>query len=411
MREVVVVDAVRSPIGKAGWGGKKQGILAEMSAQDLLAQVIRAVTDRVKAKAEGFREEMIEEVLVGCLTQIGEQGGNVARISSLIAGLPQDVSGSTVNRYCNAGLSAINWAAQTILTNAGDVMIAAGVEMMSHYGMTDDVSVAMQAGKKVVLSEKLPETGMMIPQGVSAELIADQFGLTREDMDRFGLWSHQKAVQARREGRLANRIVPIRCPDAEGKETVVSEDQTPRAACLDEPETSLAQMATLAPRFREDGRVTAGNSSQIVDGAAAVMLMEKGTAERLGLEPMVTLRAFGNAGGDPQLMLLAPIPAAEKALARAGATIGDMDVIEPNEAFASPCLAFARHFGYPDDDPRVNPSGGAIALGHPIGASGVIYFSEMCHELVHRGGRWGLQLVCGGGGIGIATVVEREGAG
>ena len=154
--------------------------------------------------------------------------------------------------------------------------------------------------------------------------------------------------------------------------------------------------------------VTAGNSSQIVDGAAAVMLMEKNKAKELGLKPLTTIRSFGNAGGDPQLMLLAPIPAAEKALARAGKGIGDMDVIEPNEAFASPCLAFARHFEYADDDPRVNPSGGAIALGHPIGASGVIYFTEMCHELNARDGRWGLQLVCGGGGIGIATVVERE---
>lgn len=408
MREVVVVDAIRSPIGRAGWGGKKQGALSEMSAQDLLAQLLRALADRVKERAQGFEEDMIEEVLVGCLSQIGEQGGNIARIASLIAGLPQEVSGSTVNRYCNAGLSAVNWAAQSIMTNAGDVMIAAGVEMMSHYAMTDDISVAMQAGKKVVFSDRMADTGMMIPQGVSAEKVAEKYGLTREEMDRFGLWSHQKAIQAEREGRLEDRRVQIQCKDAEGNEIVVKQDETPRAACLDDPEGSLAKIASLVPRFKDDGMVTAGNSSQIVDGAGAVMLMEKGKAKELGLKPLATIRSFGNAGGDPQLMLLAPIPAAEKALARAGTGIKDMDVIEPNEAFASPCLAFAKHFGYANDDPRVNPSGGAIALGHPIGASGVIYFSEMCHELDARNGRWGLQLVCGGGGIGIATVVERE---
>ena len=408
MREVVVVEALRSPIGRAGWGGKKQGSLSEMSAQDLLAQVVRAVVDRVKARSDGFREEMIEELLVGCLTQIGEQGGNIARISALLAGLPQEVSGSTVNRYCNAGLSAVNWAAQSIACNAGDVMIAAGVEMMSHYGMGDDIAVAVEAGKKVTFSADFADTGMMIPQGISAELVADRYALTREEMDRFGLWSHQKAVRTEREGGFRNRRVAIRSRDALGNEVIVEQDETTREACLDDPEGALAKLAALPPRFREGGRVTAGNSSQIVDGAAAVILMEKRRAMDLGLKPLATLRSFGNAGGDPQLMLLAPIPAAEKALERAGKTIREMDVIEPNEAFASPCLAFARHFGYADDDPRVNPSGGAIALGHPIGASGVIYFSEMCHELDARQGRWGLQLVCGGGGIGIATVVERE---
>ena len=408
MREVVVVDAVRSPIGKAGWGGKKQGMLSEMSAQDLLARVLRSLVDRVKERATGFEEHMIEEVLVGCLTQIGEQGGNIARIASLIADLPREVSGSTVNRYCNAGLSAVNWAAQSIMSNAGDIMIAAGVELMSHYGMTDDISLPVKAGKKVVFSDRLPETGMMIPQGMSAELVAEKYGLSREEMDRFGLWSNQKAVQAQRDGRLKDRLVPVLAKDAEGNEVWITTDETPRAACLDDPEGALAKMATLPSRFKENGMVTAGNSSQIVDGTAAAMLMDKQKARELGLKPLATIRSFGNAGGDPQLMLLAPIPAAEKALARAGKGIDDMDVIEPNEAFASPCLAFARHFKYANDDPRVNPSGGAIALGHPIGASGVIYFSEMCHELNMRDGRWGLQLLCGGGGIGIATVVERE---
>ncbi len=350
---------------------------------------------------------MVEEVIVGCLSQIGEQGANIARIATLVAGYPHAVSGSTANRFCNAGLSAINWAAMSIMTNAGDIMIAAGIEMMGHYGMTDDVTVAMEAGKKVVFSPKFGDTGMMTPQGVSAELCADKYDLTREDMDKFGLWSNQKATISQREGWNRDRIIPI--TDQAGN--TIDTDETPRAACLDDPETSLTKMSSLPPRFRpldEGGRVTAGNSSQIVDGTAAVMLMTKEKARELGLKPLATIRSFGNAGDDPQLMLLAPIPAAEKALDRAGKTINDMDVIEPNEAFASPCLAFAKHFGYAFDDPRVNPSGGAISLGHPIGASGVIYFSEMVHELNRQGGRWGLQMICGGGGIGIATTVERE---
>ena len=230
MREVVVVDAVRSPIGKSGWGGKKQGMLSEMSAQDLLARVLRSLVDRVKERATGFEEHMIEEVLVGCLTQIGEQGGNIARIASLIADLPREVSGSTVNRYCNAGLSAVNWAAQSIMSNAGDIMIAAGVELMSHYGMTDDISLPVKTGKKVVFSDRLPETGMMIPQGMSAELVAEKYGLSREEMDRFGLWSNQKAVQAQRDGRLKDRLVPVLAKDAEGNEVWITTDETPRAA-------------------------------------------------------------------------------------------------------------------------------------------------------------------------------------
>ena len=221
MREVVVVDALRAPVGRAGWGGKKQGMLSEMSAQDLLAHVLRSLVDRVKARAPGFEEKEIEEVLVGCLTQIGEQGANIARVAALIADLPQEVSGSTVNRYCNAGLSAINWAAQSILANAGDIMIAAGVEMMSHYGMTDDVSVAMQAGKKVVFSDRFGDTGMMTPQGVSAEMVADKYDLTREEMDQFGIWSHQKVIQAQREGRLEHRLVPIPVKAPGGEEILM----------------------------------------------------------------------------------------------------------------------------------------------------------------------------------------------
>lgn len=411
LKEPVVVDAIRSPIGRAGWGGKKSGAFSDISAQDLLAQVLKKLVERTVARTPKFDPATIEEVLVGCLTQIGEQGGNIARIASLVAGLPREVSGSTVNRYCNAGLAALNWCAQKIMCGVGDTYIGAGVEVMSHYGMGDDIAVAAEANRRVVFSHRFAETGMLIPQGVSAELVADKYSITRDEMDRFGLWSNQKAVRAQREGRFQGRVVPIEAPDGQGGKRLVESDETPRPVCLDDPEGALAKMQGLPPRFRtpdEGGRVTAGNSSQIVDGAGAVLLMSKEKALSLGLEPLATIRSFGNAGDDPTLMLTAPIPAAEKALARAGKTIRDMDVIEPNEAFASPCIAFARHFGYANDDARVNPSGGAIALGHPIGASGVIYFGEMCHELARLGGRHGLQLICGGGGIGIATVVERE---
>jgi acetyl-CoA acyltransferase len=254
---------------------------------------------------------------------------------------------------------------------------------------------------------------MSFVQGESAEQVADKYGLTREDMDKFGIWSHQKATKGMRdktayERRVVPMEVEVEHPDGSTEMKIVTEDQTVREICLDDPETAWMQMESLNPVFREDGRVTAGNSSQISDGASAVMLMAREKADELGLKPFVKVLSTAVAGDDPQLMLTGPIPAMERALTRAGnLTMADMHCIEPNEAFASPCLAFAKHFDYSFDDPRVNPYGGAIAIGHPIGSSGVQFFTNMVHFLVNTNQRYGIQTLCGGGGVGIATIVQN----
>ena len=405
LRDVVVVDAVRSAIGKSGRNGmKKNGQLCQASSQELLATILRGLVDRVKARAPKFEEAGIEDVIVGCLSQIGDQGGNIARFSTLLAGLPNSVCACTVNQYCNAGLKSIMFGTQGIQSGDGDVMICAGVEIMSHYGMGSDIMVATEAGLPVRWTDRYEEIEMHVPQGACAEMISADEGHTREDLDRFGRWSMQKAVTAQRNGWFDN-IIPFDFK-WEGTAHHVDTDEVLRPKAVDDPEGFLADIGKLPTPFKPDGIVTAGNSSQIVDGAAAVMLMSADKAEALGLEPLVRIRALSVAGGEPVPMLLAPIPAMKKALARCGKTIDDMDLIEPNEAFASPCLAFANAFGYAYDDPRVNPTGGAIALGHPIGASGVLYFSEMVRHLKRTGKKFGIQTLCGGGGLGVAAVVE-----
>jgi acetyl-CoA acetyltransferase family protein len=401
----VVVDATRSAIGKSGWKGmEKNGQLCQASAQDLLAEVMRGLCDRVKEKAPNFDEKEIENVSVGCLSQIGEQGLNIARVSSLLAGIPKEAAGCTTNQYCNSGLKAINIAAHEIMLDEGDIMIAAGIEIMSHYGMGADARVAMDAKYPVRLSTRMMETQMMTPQGQCAEWISADQEHTREDLDKFGAWSMKKAVEARRNG-LFDNIIPFTFK-WQGEERTVDTDETLRDKAADDPEGFMAKIATLPTPFKKDGIVSAANSSQIVDGAGAVMLMSADKAEELGLEPLARFVSGAVAGGEPMPMLLAPIPAAQKALKRAGKTIDDVDVIEPNEAFVSPLLQFADDLGYDRMDERINPTGGAVALGHPIGASGVIYFGEMCRALKRNKGRAGLQMICGGGGVGIACVVE-----
>lgn len=406
IREVVVVDAVRSAIGKSGRDGmKKNGQLCQASSQDLLAAVMRGLLDRVKDKCPKFDEHDIEDVIVGCLSQIGEQGMNLARVAALMAGLPQEASACTVNQFCNAGLKSIMFGAQSIQVGNGDVMLCAGVELMSHYGMGADVQVAMDANYPVRFSPRFADSGMTVPQGLCAEMISESEGHTREDLDRFGLRSMQNAVNAQRNGWFDN-IIPFEY-EWEGQKRRVDTDEVFRAKAVDDPDGFLQDLGKLPTPFKQDGRVTAGNSSQIVDGAAAVLLMSADKAEALGVEPLARIIGLAVAGGEPVPMLLAPIPAMRKALARCGKKMDDMDLIEPNEAFASPCLAFANAFGYAYDDPRVNPTGGAIAMGHPIGASGVVYFGEMVRHLKRTNGRYGIQTLCGGGGLGVAAVVER----
>jgi acetyl-CoA acyltransferase len=286
----------------------------------------------------------------------------------------------------------------------GDVIVCSGVEVMSHYGMGADLKVAMEAQYPVRLSSRFAETGMIVTQGQCAEMISENQGHTREDLDRFGAWSMAKAVKARREG-LFDNIIPFELSWANETRTIDT-DEVLREKAADDPDGFMQDLARLPAPFKNGGMVTAGNSSQIVDGAAAVLLMSADKAEQLGLEPPCRISSCAVSGGEPVPMLLAPIPATQKALKRAGKTIDDMDVIEPNEAFVSPLIQFADDLGYDRMDERVNPTGGAVALGHPIGASGVVYFGEMCRHLKRIKGRAGVQMMCGGGGVGIATVVE-----
>lgn len=405
MEEAVVIDVVRSAIGKSGVDGmKKNGQLCQASAQDLLAAVIRGLVDRVKAQSRGFEERLIEDVIVGCLSQVGEQGSNVARAALLLAGLPEEVCGCTVNQYCNAGLKTIMFGAQTIQTGNADAILCAGVELMSHYPIWCDVAVADKAGLPVRFSPHFNEIGMSTPQGLCAEMISEDEGHTREELDRFGMWSMQKAVMAQRNG-LFDNIIPFEY-EWDGQKRSVVEDEVLRPQAVDDPDAFWDALRSLRTPFKENGRVTPGNSSQIVDGSAAVLLMSARKAEALGLQPIAIIRSLAVSGGAPTPMLLAPIPATQKALKRAGLRMDDMDVIEPNEAFATPCLSFANALGYAYDDPRVNPTGGAIALGHPIGATGVLYFGEMIRHLKRTNKKYGVQMLCGGGGLGIAAVVE-----
>lgn len=422
LREVVVVDAIRTPIGKSSRAqmSKFGGYYRNVSSQDMLAGVLEKLVDRVQADSSDFDAHEIEDVHVGVLTQVGDQGGNIARIAQLMTrNIPDTVAAATVNRYCNSGLQAINTLVNAIKVGDGDIMIAAGVENLTHYPMGIDFQLGTFINVDQIYAhiseERMPDlqARMSFIQGESAELVAEKYDLSREDMDKFGLWSHQKATSAMRDKKnYEKRVVPfdvkMENPDGSFETKTVTEDQTVRTICLDDPDTAWAQMSSLKPVFRPDGRVTAGNSSQISDGASAVMLMAREKADKLGLKPMARILSTAVAGDNPMLMLLGPIPAQERALERAGdLKMADMDCIEPNEAFASPCLAFAKHFDYPFDDPRVNPYGGAISIGHPIGSSGVQYFTDMVHYLVNENKRYGIQTLCGGGGVGIATVVER----
>jgi len=421
LKECVVVDAIRSPLGRSGWkAATKKGQLYYSTAHEMSSQIISTLVNRIKKKSPEFQTEMIEDVAMRVSAQFGEQGGNLGRIAVLVADLPNEIAGWTVDRYCNAGLQAINAQAQAIMTGCGDVMIATGVEFMSKYPLGSSILVEMKDGRKNKLHKTFIKKTIIM--GLAAEKVAEKWDLKREDLDEFGAWSHQKAVKAMRdENWYEKRVVTLKIDehdprtnkpikDEEGKTKIklVGKDETPRAMYLDTPDIALEKMKKLKPRFKADGVVTAGNSSQIADGCSAVMLMSREKAESLGLKPMCIIRSMAVSGSDPILMLEGPIPAQQKALARQGMDMSEMDVIEPNEAFASPCLAFAEAFDYDYMDPRVNPSGGAIALGHAIGNSGVMYFVEMVWELLRRKKRWGIEALCGGGGVGIATIVENE---
>ena len=398
LREAWIVDAARTPIGRYG------GALASVRPDDLAAIVIRALVQRT-----GVDAAQVEDVILGCANQAGEDNRNVARMAGLLAGLPVEVAGQTVNRLCGSGLQAINTAAHAIGAGDGEVFIAGGVESMTRapYVLLKP-ETAYDRGSRTMedttLGWRFVNPAMQtayppISLGETAECVADQWTVSRERQDAFALESQHRAVSAIEAGRFAGQIVPVSVPGRKGAVTVVDRDEHPR------PDTSAEALAALRPAFRAGGSVTAGNSSGINDGAAAVLLVEADRARALGLTPLARVVATAVAGVHPDVMGIGPVPAVRKALARAGLAVGDLDVVEINEAFASQSVACMDELGL--DPARVNPNGGAIALGHPLGASGARLMTMLVHELARTGGRYGLATMCIGVGQGIATVVER----
>lgn len=386
-REAVIVEAVRTAVGRKG------GQLKDWHPVDLLAQTLSALVQRTKIDAG-----LVEDVIIGCVSQVGEQSLNVGRNAVLAAGFPETVPGTTVDRQCGSSQQAIHFAAQGVLSGAYDVVIAGGVESMTRVPMG---SSYMQGPGAPFGSQMLKRyDNGLVHQGISADLVAQKWEISRRELDEFSLESHRRAARATAEGRFSSQIVPVPVLNVDGTSSMFEKDEGIRT------DTSLEKLASLKPAFKPDGLITAGNSSQISDGAAAVLIMERGTAEQLGLKPRARFVSFSLAGDNPILMLTAPIPATFKALARAGLTMDDIDLVEINEAFASVVLAWQRETGA--DLQKVNVNGGAVAVGHPIGASGVRLTTVLLYELERTGGRYGLQTICEGGGMANGMIIERE---
>ena len=398
LRETWIIDAVRTPFGRHG------GALAAVRPDDLAAVVLRALVDRT-----GIDPAEIEDVVMGCANQAGEDNRNVARMASLLAGFPVEVAGQTVNRLCGSGLQAINSASHAIGAGDGDVCLAGGVESMTRAPLVMlKPGTAWERGARTMedttlgwrfVNPRMRDLYPPISLGETAERVAGEWDVSRERQDAFALESQRRAVAAIEGGRFDSQLVPVEVPGRKGAVTVVDRDEHPR------PDTTAEALAGLRPAFTKDGTVTAGNSSGINDGAAAVLLAEAGRARALGLRPMARVVATAVAGVHPDVMGIGPVPAIRKVLDRAGLQVGDIDLVELNEAFASQSLACMDELGL--DPARVNPNGGAIALGHPLGASGGRLATMLVHELARTGGRYGLAAMCIGVGQGIATVVER----
>ena len=398
LREAWIVDAVRTPIGRYG------GALAGVRPDDLAALVLRALVERT-----GLDPAVVEDVILGCANQAGEDNRNVARMALLLAGYPVDVAGLTVNRLCGSGLQAINSAAHAIAVGDGDVLVAGGVESMSRapFVMLKPEAAFERGTRELVdstlgwrfVNPKLDAAYPTISLGETAECVADEWHVTRERQDAFAAESQRRAVAAIEGGRFDGQLVAVPIPQRKGDPLLVARDEHPR------PDTTAEGLAKLRPAFRDGGTVTAGNASGINDGAAAVLLVEAERGRALGLRPMARIIATAVAGVDPRVMGIGPVPAVRKVLGRAGLEVGDLDVVELNEAFASQSVACMDELGL--DPAVVNPNGGAIALGHPLGASGARLVTMLVHELARTGGRYGLASMCIGVGQGIATVVER----
>jgi acetyl-CoA acetyltransferase family protein len=389
MINAVIVDAIRTPLGR------RNGKLKNWHPVDLAAETLKALIDRT-----GIDPGLIDDVVMGCVMQVGEQAFNIGRNAVLAAGWPDTVPATTIDRQCGSSQQAAHFAAQGVMAGAYDIVVAAGVEVMTRVPMGS----AMADGKYgfpfgTAVGARYAPQGGLVPQGISAELIADKWNITRDDMDAFGLRSQTYALRATNEGRFDREILPVL--DAEGK--MMTTDEGLR-------DTTMESLGMLKPSFRpveEGGRVTPGNASQITDGASAILIMSEEKCNELGLTPRARFVNFSLAGDDPRYMLTAPIPATHKVLQRAGLTIDDIDLVEINEAFASVVLAWEKEL-HPDMD-RVNQNGGAIALGHPLGCSGARLMTTLLNELERTGGRYGLQTMCEGGGMANATIIERLG--
>jgi acetyl-CoA acyltransferase len=398
MPTAVIVDAVRTA------GGKRNGKLSGWHPVDLAAEVLNALVERNQ-----IDPAVVEDVIMGCVMQAGAQSVNVARNAVLAAGWPEEVPGTTVDRQCGSGQQAAHFAAQAVIAGAHDVVVAGGVEVMSQVPMgasIGDGRYGLPFGPR--MSQRYQDVGGLVPQGISAELIADKWGLTREDLDAFGAQSQLRAARARDEGRFDNEIIAVRSIHRD-KETgnITESDDLVTADEGIRPDTTAESLSNLKPAFKPDGKVTAGNSSQITDGASAALIMSEDKAAELGLTPRARFHSFALAGADPVMMLTAPIPATQRVLDKAGLSLDDIDLVEINEAFASVVVAWQRETGA--DMSKVNVNGGAIALGHPLGCSGTKLLATLLNELERTGGRYGLETMCEGGGMANATIIERLG--
>ncbi len=386
MRDAVIVDAVRTP------GGRRNGKLKDWHPADLAAHVLKALEER-----NNLDPALVDDVIMGCVMQVGQQSLNIGRNAVLAAGWPESVPATTIDRQCGSSQQAAHFAAQGVMAGAYDIVIAAGVEVMSTTPMGASVVKDMGFPFPQAMFDRYEESGLP-PQGIGADMIATEYGLTREDLDVFGAESQRRAIQATEEHRFDAEIIPVPVDLGNGIEMMTTDEGLREG-------TTAETLSKLKPAFAEDGKITAGNSSQISDGASAVLIMSAEKAAELGLKPRARFHAFAVAGTDPVTMLKGPIPATEKILAKSGLTIDDIDVFEVNEAFASVVLAWQKETGA--DMAKVNVNGGAIALGHPLGSSGTKLMSTLVNELERTGGRYGLQVMCEGGGMANATIIER----
>jgi acetyl-CoA acyltransferase len=392
MPTAVIVDAVRTP------GGKRNGKLRNWHSVDLASEALRAIASR-----NNLDPALIDDVIMGCVSQVGEQAFNIGRNAVLAAGWPESVPATTIDRQCGSSQQALHFGAQGVMSGAYDIVVAAGVEVMSRVTMGSSIGKDSGFPYGPRVRERYEPVGGLVNQGIGAEMIADQWGISREDLDAFSAESHRRAAQATAEGRFEREIIPVYVRDENGEPTdeLMTADEGIR------PDSSVETLRNLKPAYKENGKVTAGNSSQITDGASAVLIMSEEKARELGYTPRAKFHTFALAGVDPVTMLTGPIPATTKVLERSGLTLGDIDLVEINEAFASVVLAWQKEHNA--DLSKVNVNGGAIALGHPLGASGAKLCATLLNELERTGGRYGLITMCEGGGLANATIIERLG--